>query len=80
MFENAKAGHGLDTYVSKKHIHPLHSLVSIFEALFGLLGLVVLVLMLSMGSFEKAGATLDKGYKSVIDGVKALTMGQVSKP
>jgi hypothetical protein len=51
---------GLDTYVSQKHFHPLHSLVSVLEAALMLAGAVLLLLVVSQGSFAGAGEKIDQ--------------------
>jgi hypothetical protein len=58
-FKQAPMGEGLDTYVSHKHAHPLHSLVSVIEALLMLFGVVALILFVYLGSFSRAGQVID---------------------
>lgn len=52
---------GLDSYVAKKHFHPLHVLASLVEALLCLFGVVLIILSIYTGSFAKAGEHLDTG-------------------
>jgi hypothetical protein len=65
---------GLDTYVSHKHVHPLHTLVSVVEALLMLIGVSFVILCLYQGSFSRAGQTVDEAIEAaahLLPGVNA---------
>lgn len=63
---------GLVSYARRPRIRPVQILINIVEALLGLLGVVLLILTLRYGSFEKAGAALDRSVGCVVHGLGGL--------
>ena len=57
---------GLESYVSRKHFHPLHTLASVVEGLLALVGVVIVILWLNQGSFTAAGKKLDNAQHDLI--------------
>jgi hypothetical protein len=70
--KSTATGEGLDTYVSQKHFHPLHTLLSIAEAALMLAGAVAVILFVSQGSFASAGEKADQVLQSVTQTVTGL--------
>ncbi len=57
---------GLTSYARINRVRPFHLLLTVAEGLLGLLGVVVLILTVRYGSFEKAGAAMDKGIACAV--------------
>ena len=74
---------GLESYVSRKHAHPLHTLASVVEGLLSLVGVVIVILWLSQGSFTGAGKKLDNAQHDLTtlwSKLSGAAMNQIAPP
>jgi hypothetical protein len=81
-FKSSFRADGLESYVSRKRLHPLHLAMSLFEASLSLVGIVVLILLVRYGSFEVAGQKLDQAADQagvMTDNLKDAISGLIQK-